>query len=263
MVDGTSTTVNGGFLDIAQTSSLRLNWRRSALAAMTAQFNPSASVVGTELGLWTTPLGLTQGIPGTAFQLLTYDSGPVAATTDIDLGDAAYGNPFPSSWPLLAETYFVFSVSYLAPGASNPTALVRSAYTANSTLPTATTPITPLQGPPLNPRINGKDLFANQVAVGTTPTIAWDAPSLGAPTGYALRLLELRNVGGNSNLVTRAIFRTPLRTFTVPPGLMVAGSTYVFTISAARNPGVNAGEYPLRSTFPFSSAPLTSAIVAP
>lgn len=263
MVDGATTTASGGFLDIAQTSSLRLNWRRSALAAMTAQVNPSASVVGTEIGLWTTPLGLNEGIPGTAFQLVTYDSGPTTATTDLDLGDATYGNPFPASWPLLAETYFVFSMSYLAPGATTAVRTPRSAYTATSTLPTATSPIVPLLGPALNPRINGKDLFSNQVAVGSTPTLTWDAPSLGAATGYVVRVLELRAVAGASRLLSRATFRTPLRTFTVPPGILVPGSTYVFSITAQRNPGVSAGEYPFRTTFPFSTAPLMTAIVAP
>jgi hypothetical protein len=263
MVDGTSTTVNSGFLDVPQTSSLRLNWKRSALSAMAPQVNPAATVVGTEIGLWVTPLGLNVGVPGTAFQLLTDDSGPNGATTDVDYGDALYGNPFPASWPLLAETYFNFSVSYLAPGATMPAQVVRSAYTATSTQPTATSPIAPQVGPALNPRINGKDLFSNQVAVGTSPAISWDPPSLGVPTIYLVRLLELRNNGGASQILTRASFRTPLTSFTIPPGLMVAGSTYVFTISAQQNPGIQAGEYPFRSQLPFSSAPLMSAIVAP
>src|SRR5207245_6166207 len=58
MPDGVSTSANGAFLDVAQTSSFRLNWRRSALAGMVSQVNPAASVMGTEVGLWTTPLGL-------------------------------------------------------------------------------------------------------------------------------------------------------------------------------------------------------------
>ncbi|HJW32159.1 MAG TPA: fibronectin type III domain-containing protein [Holophagaceae bacterium] len=263
MADGASTSASGAFLDIPQSSTLRLNWKRSALVGMTPQVNPAAQVVATEFGLWASPLGLGQGIPSNAFQLFTYDSGSTSATTDLDLGDLAFGNPFPTAWSLLAETYFTWSVQYLAPGAATPVTQLRSAYTATNVMPTAAAPLTPLLSPVLNPRINGKDLFQNQLAVGSTPTLSWDLPITGTPTGYVVRAYELKNNAGASQLVTRALFRTAARTFTVPPGILLSGSTYVFTISAVRNPGVNYAAYPFRSSFPYASSPLNSAIVAP
>lgn len=59
------------------------------------------------------------------------------------------------------------------------------------------------------------------------------------------------------------LLRTSARSLTVPPGILVSGSTYVFTISAVRNPGVNYAAYPFRSAFPYASSPISSAIVAP
>ena len=263
MTDGATTTANGGFLDIPQTSTLHLGWKRSALAAMTASVNPSATVVQTEFGLWLSPLGTNVGIPGDAFQLFTYDSGSVSATADLDLGDLPYGNPFPSAWTPLAETYFTWSVAYMAPGATTPVNLLRSAYTATTTMPTAAAPIAPLLGPVQNPRINGKTLFQNQLGVGTNPTLAWDNPATGSPTGFVVSIYQLVNNSGTSAFGPRYVFRTAARTFAVPPGVMTSGNTYVVTISAVRNPGYTYASNPFQSAFPYGSSPMASAIVAP
>ncbi|HET6330393.1 MAG TPA: hypothetical protein VFF76_06345 [Holophagaceae bacterium] len=263
MADGGSATASGGFLDIPQSSTLHLGWKRSALAAMTPSVNPNATVVQTEFGLWASPLGTGMGIPGDAFQLFTYDSGSVSATTDLDLGDLAYGNPFPASWTPLAETYFTWSISYLAPGAGSAIPLLRSSYTATMTLPTATAPLGPVLSPVQNPRINGKDLFQNQVSVGQDPVIAWDAPATGVPTGYVVTVYQLKNNAGASQLLRTGSMRTAARQITVPPGLMTAGNTYVVTISAVRSPGVNYASNPFQSAFPYGTAPIASAIVAP
>ena len=263
MADGATTTATGGFLDIPQTSSLHLAWKRSALAAMTASVNPSATVVQTEVGLWLSPLGTNVGIPGDAFQLFTYDSGDVAATTDLDLGDLAYGNPFPSAWTPLVETYFTWSIPYMAPGATTPVNLLRSAYSATTTMPTAASPLAPQLGPVQNPRINGKTLFQNQLGVGTSPSLAWDNPATGAPTGYVVSVYQLKNNSGASGFGPRTVFRTAARAFTVPPGVMTSGNTYVITISAVKNPGYSYASNPFQSAFPYGSSPVASAIVAP
>lgn len=265
MSDGAATPVSGGFLDIPQTSTLHLGWKRSALAAMTTAVNPNAVVSQTEFGLWVSPLGTSVGVPAEAFQLFTYDSGDVNASTDLDLGDLPYGNPFPSTWTPLAETYFIWSISYMAPGATTPYVMRRSAYTATTTMPTASAPIAPLLSPVQNPRINGKTLFSNQLGVGTNPVIAWDAPATGSPTGYVVTVYQLVNQGGVSALpgISRYTFRTAARQFTVPPGVMTSGNTYVINISAVRNPGYSYASNPFQSAFPYGTSPISSAIVAP
>ncbi len=262
MTDGATANANGAFLDLPQTSSIRLNWRRSAWASMTTQVNPNAVAVSAEFGLWASPLGVNMGIPGNAFQLLTFDSGALG-TTDIDLGDLPYGNPYPIQWNLITESYFNWSLSYLAPGATTPFVAKRSTYTATTTLPTAAAPLSPYVSPVLNPKINGKDLFQNQLAVGTNPVISWDLPSAGAPTGYLVRVMELQNNAGTTRMLTRGLLRTATRSITVPSGIMVPGTTYAVFISAIRTPGVNFNQYPFQTTFPYASAPCMSAIVAP
>lgn len=263
MPDAAATNANGSFLDLPQTSTVRLNWRRSAFAAMSAQVNPSATVASAEFGLWASPLGHSFGLPWNSFQLFTYDDAGATAATDLDLGDLTYGNPYPAAWSLAAEGYFSWSLSYLAPGAATPITLTRSSYTANATLPTAVSPFSPLITPVRNPRINGKTLFETQVAVGTSPTLTWDAPSTGTPTGYFVRIMELRNDSGASRLLTRSVLRTTTRAITVPPGHMVPGTTYVITISALRMGAVPFAQYPFQTALPYGSAPMMSAIVAP
>lgn len=261
--DGATTAVSGGFLDIPQTATFRLAWKRSAFAALTPFVNPNATVASTEVGLWASPLGTGMGIPGDAFQLFTYDSGSVASTTDLDLGDLAYGNPFPSSWTPIAEAYFTWAVSYMAPGATTPVTLTRSAYTGTTTMPSASAPIAPLLTPVQNPRINGKSLFQNQLSVGLAPVLAWDAPATGSPAGYVVTAYQLINNAGASRLQSVATMRTASRQITLPPGVFAAGNTYVFSISAVKSPGVSYASNPYQAAFPYATAPILSAIVAP
>lgn len=263
MTDGGTATASGGFLDIPQASTFHLAWKRSAFAALTSSVNPNATVARTEVGLWASPLGTAMGIPGDAFQLFTYDSGSASSATDLDLGDLSYGNPFPSTWTPLAEAYFTWAVSYMAPGASSPVTLLRSAYTATTSMPSAAAPIAPLMSPVQNPRINGKSLFQNQLSVGLAPVLAWDAPATGAPAGYVVTAYQLLNNAGASQLQVVATMRTAARQITLPPGVLTAGNTYVFAISAVKSPGVTFASNPYQAAFPYATAPILSAIVAP
>ncbi|HJU82881.1 MAG TPA: hypothetical protein VJ600_01605 [Holophagaceae bacterium] len=259
MTDGVATSLSGGFLDVPQTSTLRLNWKRSAFAAFAPAVNPSATPSGSYFFSYAYPLPSTYGLPYNAFQLLDYSG---SGTADLDLGDLPYGNPFPAAWTVAAEAYQAFSVSYLAPGAANPLTLTRYAYQATTTLPTATAPMAPLLGPVQNFKINGKDLFSNQLSVGTSPTLTWSAPAVGAASGYVVTCFRIFASGGNTAIQTVGRFRTKATSMTLP-GVLAPGNTYIFTISAIRANGVDMGQTPFRATLPYAFTTAMSAIVAP
>ncbi|HET8901674.1 MAG TPA: fibronectin type III domain-containing protein [Holophagaceae bacterium] len=260
MTDGGTTNLSGGFLDVPQASSLRLNWQRSAFAALAPGVNPAAVPSGSFFFTYAYPLPSSYGLPANAFELLDY-TGP--GTGDVDLGDLPYGNPFPASWSVAAETYEAFNVSYLAPGATSPLVLTRYSYQATTTLPTAAAPVTPLLGPIQAPKINGKDLFANQLSVGTNPTLSWNPPSVGAPSGYVISCYRLFASGTGSSIQTVGRFRTRTTSIKLPSGILAAGNTYVFTIAAIRANGVDLGTTPFKTALPYAFTTSMSAIVAP
>ena len=260
MTDGVATNLSGGFLDIPQTSTLRLNWQRSAFVALAPSVNPSAAAGFNYLFTYAFPLPSSYGLPFNAFQLLDYTS---TGTGDLDLGNLSYGNPFPSSWSAAVETYQEFNVSYLAPGATTPVVLTRYTYQSTTTLPTATTPITPLIGPVQNPKINGKDLFSNQISVGTNPTISWSGPAVGSASGYVITCYRLSASGSSSGLQRKGSFRTRTTSITLPNGIMTAGNTYVITIAAIRANGVDFNSTPFKTALPYGFTSSMSAIVAP
>lgn len=260
MTDGGTANLSGGFLDVPQASTLRLNWQRSAFAAFAPAVNPSAAPAGSFFFTYAYPLPSTYGLPFNAFQLLDYTS-PNA--TDVDLGDLPYGNPFPASWSVAAETYQAFSVSYLAPGASTPLVLTRYAYQATTTLPTASAPVAPLLGPVQSLKINGKDLFTNQLSVSTNPTLTWSAPSVGAASGYVVTCYRLFASGSATSLQSVGRFRTRTTSIKLPNGIMTSGNTYVFTVSALRATGVDMSATPFKTSLPYAFTTSMSAIVAP
>ena len=260
MTDGVAANLSGGFLDVPQTSTLRLNWQRSAFAAFAPGVNPSAAPSGSFFFTYAYPLPSSYGLPYNAFQLLDYTG---TGTGDLDLGDLAYGNPFPASWSVAAEAYQAFNVSYLAPGASRPLVLTRYAYQATTTLPTATSPMTPLLGPAQNPKINGKDLFTNQLSVGTNPILSWSAPAVGSASGYVVTCYRLFASGGNTSLQNIGRFRTRTTSIKLPNGVMASGNTYIFTISSLRASGVDIGSTPFKTSLPYAFTTSMSAIVAP
>lgn len=260
MTDGGTSNLSGGFLDVPQAASLRLNWQRSAFAAFAPSVNPAAVPSGSFFFSYAYPLPSSYGLPANAFELLDYTS---SGTGDVDLGDLPYGNPFPATWSVAAETYEAFNLSYLAPGATTPVTMTRYSYQATTTLPTAAAPVTPLLGPIQAPKINGKDLFSNQLSVGTNPTLSWNPPSVGAPSGYVISCYRLFASGTGSAIQSVGRFRTRTTSIKLPSGVLTAGNTYFFTIAAIRANGVDLSTTPFRTALPYAFTTSMSAIVAP
>ena len=262
MADATSTTFNGGFIDLPPSGSVRANLQLSSFGAYASAVNPSAVVAENFFGLFAYPQGAGFGVSQDAFTLLEYDNFS-SSTSDVDLGSLGYGNPYPAAWTPVAEAYMGFTVNYLAPGATNPLPLELGMFAINSSLPTATAPVKAAMSPVRSPLINGKSLFSTNVAVGATPTLSWTAPALGSPTGYLVRCYELSAAGTDSQLSLVAQFRTPARTLTLPPNLLQTGHFYIFTISSISAPGANWSINPFQTALPYNTAPVMTAIVAP
>lgn len=260
--DGSTTPVTSGFLDIAPTASLKLRWNRSEHAAYAAAVNPSAVPSTSAIGVSAFALPPLFGTPSDAYSLVEFNT---LGTNDIDFGRIRYGNPFPAEWNRVLDSALVFTARYLAPGATVPEPLERGIVSSELIDPgsqdDATVRLAPRITPARSPQINGKSLFANQLAVGTSPVLSWAVPAVGVPSQYFVRLVELSAVGTRSRLRTVGRLYTTATTLTVPPGLLLAGHLYVVTIAAIDSSSPIT--QPFRTTLPFSFATLMSAIVSP
>jgi len=260
--DGSTTPVNSAFLDIAPSASLKLRWNRSAYAAYAAAVNPSAVASTSAIGVSAFALPPLYGTPSDAYSLVEFNT---LGTNDVDFGRIRYGNPFPADWNRVLDGSLTFTARYLAPGATVPEPLQRGIVSSElidpGTRDDATVRLAPRISPARSPQINGKSLFTNQLAVGTSPVLSWAAPAVGTPSHYFVRVIELSAVGPRSRLRTVGRLYTTATTLTVPPGLLQTGHLYVVTVAA-----IDSGSpitQPMRSTLPFSFATLMSAIVSP
>ena len=261
-VDGGSYTVTGGFSDVPQDQTIRLNIARSQFNQFQLQVHPAAVVYGGACAVDAQPGGLSRGWLQNTPDLFTWF--PAAGTTDVDLGDLSYGNPFPGTWGRFIVVNHIFEVSYLLPGATTPTSLFPSIYVVTDQFPSATSPLRPLVSPVLSPKVNGLDFQVNHSGVGLTPVLSWTAPAMGLPTWYAISVVRLYNNGAGATV--RSIpgrLYSKTNSVTVPPGILVAGSTYCFMISAYFVPGVDFATGPYRKRVPVGVSQAVSGMMTP
>lgn len=260
--DGSSSSVASGFLDIAANAKLRLRWQRGAFARQADAVHPGALPTTSFLAVSSFALPPTFGTPSDAYSLLEFNTLGIA---DVDFGTLRYGNPFPADWNRVVDTFVSFTKNYLAPGALVSEPLQRglsvSALIDPASRDDATMTLAPVVTPPRHPQINGKTLFANQLAVGTTPRLSWTAPEVGTSGRYFVRVLELQANGTRSRFRPVAQLTTADTAMTLPPGLLVPGQVYVFTIAALATP--TPVTQPGRNGLPFAFATTMSAIVSP
>lgn len=263
---GDDTPINGKMAVIPQTHTFEANVNGADLTAQTLASNPNAQFTSTGLALDVYPGSLSKGENTSTPDLVVYNAfgDQPLLTTNTDLGPVAYGNPFPaSSWPLFVVYSWVAQMNYVAPGATNNAAIVALNSGFNTTLPNPTNPIKPLTGVGTNPRINGGDFFTDTVGVGTNPTLKWSAPNVGGVTFYEVDIFQLTNNNGNTVKALVAQVLTPATSFTVPQGLMVSGSGFVFRVRTWYTPGVNFAKTPYMNGPVFAVADLLSGMMQP
>ncbi|HXU69256.1 MAG TPA: hypothetical protein VN947_07990 [Polyangia bacterium] len=233
-----TTTVGVTFADVAQSQSLGLTWKRSQFRAALAAANTLGSCSDTltvsaepELAIH----GAYSDTPDIA--IIT----PTDGTSDVTLSNVAYGNPYPTSWGLLAVASTSCSVSVAGPGGTLPLTLHASAV-AQDSLGNATANGLALKVPSIGSvTIDGKDATAYQSGVGPTPTFAW-VPAAGTAPSVTIQLYGIDESSGTAvatpiaTLWTGSTGATSLR---VPPQLLQAGSRYAAKLTVDFDSGPN------------------------
>lgn len=105
-----------------------------------------------------------------------------------------------------------------------------------------------------NPAITGRSLAFDVSGVGQSPTITWEPPTIGTPTGYRVTFYAITDTGAD----TGRRFYTTKPTLAVPQGLLSTTETYVLEFVA-----FSYGSGTLVPTVPFAESSYISGLVRP
>jgi len=243
MVNGSGTNIAGAFSDIPLTAIFTLNWKGSAFAQYAGATTLNGTPYYAELYLIGTPGRSAYG-NANSLDLLYYFQGGTAL--DVNLG-ALPVPEVPSGVDLSCVAAGVARRNYQLPGTTVSKGVNGFVWLETATLPTANAPLQPLVSPVQNPTISGQSLLNDVSGVGITPTLSWNPPALGSPTGYIVNLTRLWTGGTTTTYATTmAKFYTTSTSLTLPPNLMNPGEAYYFTIKAFASPGWDLTTAPYR-----------------
>lgn len=260
--DGIEVSISGELDDVEEGGTFRGKIQGSAFAQLEPAMNPSAAPDSTYFYLDVQPGGTAKGWIGNTPDLVFFDGTGEPIRTDIDTGDIAYGNPYPEAWGLFLDYIHYVRVDYTVAGAA-PLSTYATLEVQSTTLPSLTNPVMPLVGPVASPKINDVSFFLDQTSVGTTPILSWTAPAVGQATGYTVEIYHLFSDGTFSQQELVGELYTTNTSIQLPPGLLTAGNTYFFCLSAIDEPGVDYTTAPFRHSFPRGVAQSLSGVVAP
>lgn len=225
------TLVNGGSADgvadlvVTPAQATPLNFDAAAYRALRGSFGRDTTVATFGVQLLTAPspapLTLVGQDPVTLASRFAPESTP---PTSLDVPTGAV----PASWGRMVVSYFTVDQTRTITDGGTPARFTGgvSAYEVGDQIPAMFTPrITAVRGA----QIATRNFVEDQTGVGTTPTLAWTAPSSGTVTSYRVRLTRV--LANGTAAETSSIYTTNPGV-TVPPGVLAAGNAYVISIDA-------------------------------
>ena len=260
----------------------------SSLSVVSGQMNV-ASLALSSPPASTTPLSIDQAsfsmhasdfTPGTQTLGIEFSAGPRAVhertsdglafvwgfypqTVTAPPNPVSYPNPFPSTWGTTVLVQFGNVVSRTLPGALQARRLL-SGVSVVLPIQALASPVVATLSPPTNVRINGMPFASDLSGATRTPTVSFGPPQLGQPNRYQVRIEQLSVSNSRTTGRTVATFSLPATetSLTLPPNLLVTGSTYVFAVTATRNPSTPQRD-PFDARLPFTSATVVSGLIRP
>jgi hypothetical protein len=267
IVQGQTNTLDAA-LATSPTTAFTAAWDHSAFDQLAGSINPSAALTGETLQILASPIPFTNGVFGFGQAPLLYDDLRTAATLGSGVENVATNlfDPFPSSWPPFVYVEVTTNANLVLPATSGLTGSLVEEGNVDCNWDSTKLPskLEPAVGPLAQPLIANQDAFKAQTGVGTTPTLAWQAPALGTPTRYAIDFYELtvsatQQVTG-STVVGRIL--TQATQVTVPAGVLTAGKFYYVKFETLSESGI-APQTLLGLGSPNCGAATVSAVFAP
>ena len=174
------------------------------------------------------------------------------SSTDVNLGEVHYANPFPPSFGQVLYASNDVTVAFPVDGGAP--AMARASVSVVVPLDKAgLASIEPLLSPPQAPQINGQDAFGTLAGISSTPTLSWKPPALGKPAGYAVQTHVITTFGTDGVVGNGPTFTTTATSLTLPPDSVQSGFTYVFQITALAT-SIDLSKQPFRASASGASA---------
>lgn len=263
-LDGVANTLNGAMNPVPRTYNVRMAWKRSVGMGFQSQVNPAAVNSFQRMVVHTPPWGRQRGFIAATADLVNLFAN--LGSSDLDLGDATYGNPFPASGGTVYSINQFFRVSYLAPGAMIPGSLTATLATNSVDAPAAAAPLTQSLGPVTDLAVEGVGGFVSQSGLALTPHLTWTAPVVGSPKVYSVSVIRVFTSGVTPNIRTHfttvGSCLTRETSLQLPPGLLQPGQSYIFRVRAIEASSPDPSKVPFRTNrFPFATADMVSAMV--
>lgn len=255
--NGQSTNLTGAMTALRQ-DALTWDYRAADFATVAAQLNPPgatyAPYVDVQLSATLGPPGFTSdvGLPLVEFY---------AYTPDTPSASISFGNPYPVSWDAIASVSYQVVVERSL-GTASPRFVPAELRTIMSRAALTSAPVRPVLGPVRQPLVNGLDLLVDRSGIGLRPTLSWQAPSLGTPSRYELLIERLAVQNGQTRAVQQIVVDTPDTSVTLPPGLLLAGQSYLVRVAAYSTSSQVDPNF-FETALPFSSAMLVSGVLTP
>jgi hypothetical protein len=232
--DGQGSQVTGDMTG-ADSRTFPLTWMDDAFLAASAQAGPPLGTPRRYVTLEALPGVATHGRYDTGAPLVELSTDDLVAPQPMAV---PYADPFPASWGRAIVASIWRSTPIPAPGLKSPLFLDVgvSVYGALDAFPGGQ--VTPLVGPPREPRVNGQPAVAGASSVGTSPLVSWTAPALGHADCYTIevRRVEADDTGSSTTFV--ATLYTAREEARLPPQLLEPGRQYILFIGAFADPGV-------------------------
>ena len=261
MAAGATTDITAAMAPLDATQSFRLQWNPTAYAGQATTVHPDAFPIWAEISL-----GLAHGGADPRF-LFTYAAPQLVRGSFLDPQvsiDRAftYADPFPARWARTIYASMTFVVD-VAIDAAAPTWLVADMIYASDLAGHGDGPITVRLAPVDGLWINGTSTSGPRTGVGTNPTLTWQPPLLGEPTGYDVQVMRLFVNGSETDYEFGATFFTVEPELTFPPGVLVEGEQYAFRVAAVWAPAGDVATRPRRISLPYAVAEAWTSPVAP
>jgi len=241
VVDGHAATVSVPLVEAPQTGNVDIVLKTTDFAVLSTDVNPTAVINGVSFSI--------SAVPHAA----QYPEQPVASrrnlfsfskrtTSDVSLV-STYGQFLGQPWQETRLSGWLFSGEY-----SDEI----STYVWIDD-PAQIHVVTPVLGPPTQPRINGEDAFPSRLDVGLEPMLSWSPPRLGLPSSYqvTVQMLSYSVHSGDTVSLSAVVDGT---SFKIPPGFLHRERSYIALITSRQAPWDGPTRLPLRTGVPLYTA---------
>ena len=244
--------------------SIELHWKGTAFGAESTHAGPGASPApAPDIEIKAVPAAI---VASDAFEHSYYTDvsslvalGPISGIADDD-ESISYSDPYAGSGSAYSEVLtMTYAVSVPVPTPEGIGSVSAMMIAAVPTAQLAGGVVAPTISPVVDPKLDGQPLDHPRTGTGLVPTISWREPATGTATRYAVVVRTVVTSATGVDITPVATIYTTERSITMPCGLLVAGSSYVLTITAiaASDP------MPLAGTLPYASADYVTARFTP